>query len=82
MMLLDGHTELGFGNCKVGCILPMVIWSEFRMGQYWDDDYREDALQFTILHLILSFKRLYFSMDYLNTHNIFQAYLSAKSKIW
>ena len=25
MMLLDGHTELGFGNCKVGCILPTVI---------------------------------------------------------
>ena len=28
---------------KVGCVSPMVISSEFHMGQYWDDDHREDA---------------------------------------
>ena len=32
---------------KVGCVFPMVIWSEFRMGQYRDDETREDALHFT-----------------------------------
>jgi len=26
----------------------LVIWSEIRMGQYRDDDYREDASQFTM----------------------------------
>ena len=31
---------------KVGCVLPMVISSEFRMGQYWEDDPQEDAPQF------------------------------------
>ena len=31
-------------NCnKVGCVFPMVIWSKFRMGQYSDDDHREDT---------------------------------------
>lgn len=53
MMLLDGHTELGFGNCTF-------------------------STSGTIIHL--SFKRLYFFMDYLKTHSIFKAYLSAKSK--
>ena len=31
---------------KVGCIYPMVILSEFRMGQNWDDDHRVDAPHF------------------------------------
>ena len=31
---------------KVECVLTMVIWSEFRMGQYRDDDHREDAPHF------------------------------------
>ena len=31
---------------KMGCVFPMVIWSEFRMGQYRDDDHREDASHF------------------------------------
>ena len=34
-------------NSKVGCIFPMIILSEFRMGQYRDDDHREDAPHFT-----------------------------------
>ena len=33
---------------KVGCIFPMVIWSEFRMRQFRDDDPQEDALHFII----------------------------------
>ena len=33
---------------KVGCVFSMVLWSEFRMRKYRDDDYREDAS-----HLIL-----------------------------
>ena len=32
----------GFSN-KVGCVFPMVI-SDFRMGQYWDDDNWKYAL--------------------------------------
>ena len=28
---------------KVVCTFPMVISPEFHMGQYWDDDHREDA---------------------------------------
>ena len=31
---------------KEGCV-PMVIWSEFRVGQYKDDSHREDAPHFT-----------------------------------
>ena len=44
---LSSKKNSKFSNYKVGCIFPMVIWSEFRMGQYWDDDHREDAPQFT-----------------------------------
>ena len=33
-------------STKVGCILPMVIWSEFRLGKYRDDNHREDASHF------------------------------------
>ena len=32
---------------KVECIFPIVISSEFRIGQYRDDDHREDAPLFT-----------------------------------
>ena len=31
---------------KVGRVFPMVIWSEFRLRKYTDDDHREDALHF------------------------------------
>ena len=31
-------------NAKVGCVLTMVIWSEF-------DDHREDAPHFTLIKL-------------------------------
>ena len=35
-------------NSKVGCIFPMIILSEFRMGQYRDDDHLEYAPHFTV----------------------------------
>ena len=40
-----GSLKLQF---KVGCVFQMVIWSEFRMGQYSDDDHREDAPHFMV----------------------------------
>ena len=30
-------------SSQVGCVFPMVIWFEFRMGQYRDDEDRKDA---------------------------------------
>ena len=32
---------------KVECVFRMIIWSEFRMVQYRDDDHREDAPHFS-----------------------------------
>ena len=40
---------------KVGCIFPMVIWSEFRMRQYRDDDHPEDAPHFRIQPILKIF---------------------------
>ena len=34
-------------TCKVGCVFPVVIRSEFRLRQYRDDDHREYAPHFT-----------------------------------
>ena len=31
---------------KVGCVFPMVIWPEFRMGQYRDYDHQDHAPHF------------------------------------
>ena len=33
---------------KVRCVFPMVIWSEFRMGQKRDEDHRKDAPHFRL----------------------------------
>ena len=33
---------------KVECVLPMVIWSEFRLGQYRDDEHQLDAPHFIL----------------------------------
>ena len=33
--------------CKVGCVFPVVIWSEFRLGQQRDDGHREYTPHFT-----------------------------------
>ena len=41
--------KVSCGNtCKVGCISPMAIWSDFRIRQYRDDSHREDVPHFTI----------------------------------
>ena len=32
---------------KVGCVFPMVIWPEFYMGQYREDEHRKYATHFT-----------------------------------
>ena len=37
---------------KVGCVIPMVISSEFYMEPYRDDDHREDAPHFIKLPII------------------------------
>ena len=36
---------------KVECVFPMVIWSKFRMGQYKDNDHREDTPHFIIMYI-------------------------------
>ena len=33
---------------KVGCAFQVVIWPEFRMGKYLDNDHQEDAHHFMI----------------------------------
>ena len=40
------RTKKAFQNNKIGCILPMIIWSKFRFGKYRDEDHREDASHF------------------------------------
>ena len=44
---------------KVGCILPIVILSEIRLGQYRDDEYRENAPHFSYLERFLFEKYLW-----------------------
>ena len=34
---------------QVGCVFPKVIRSEFRMGQYGDDEHRENVPHFIFL---------------------------------
>ena len=45
-MLTNIQSPLIFNYNKVGCVLPIVIWSEFRIGQYSDDDHRRRAPHF------------------------------------
>lgn len=33
---------------KLGCVFPMVISSDFRMGEHRDDDHEEDAPYFSL----------------------------------
>ena len=44
-MILDSNRI----HPKVGSVFPMVIWSEFRVGQYKDDNHREDVDKIRIL---------------------------------
>ena len=43
--------EMFHSTNKVGRVFPMVIWSEFRLGKYRDDDHREDAAHFSMINL-------------------------------
>ena len=66
---------------KVWCVSSMVIWSQFRMRHYWDDNDREDAPHFTNLSLqyghkskrpaIMTNLTVYF---HLNDRPVFQIY--------
>ena len=42
----------------------MVIWSELRMGQYKDDDHRQDAHNFILLLQIMIAKNLSVEFQY------------------
>ena len=44
---VETHRRFLKNKYKVGCVFPMIIWAEFRMGQYRDEDHRKDALLFT-----------------------------------
>ena len=46
----------------------MIIWSEFRMGQYRDDDHREDAPHFILFY---HRKTLYPSFALQSIHYLF-----------
>ena len=35
-------------HTKVGCVFPMIISSEFHIGQYGDNDFRERASNFSL----------------------------------
>ena len=39
--------QVGFQKHKRGCVIPMVIWPAFRMGQYRVNDHPYRAPQFT-----------------------------------
>ena len=47
---------------KVGCVSPMVIWSEFHIGQYKDGDHLEDASHFISLPVISSLAAIGFKV--------------------
>ena len=41
------RSKIAIFGSKVECVLPMVIWSEFRIRQYRDDDHWEDVPHFS-----------------------------------
>ena len=53
------HINLKITLGTVGCAFQMVILSELRLGQYWDDDHREDAPHFSNFVSPEVLKRLY-----------------------
>ena len=44
--------RINYYDGKVGCVFPMVISSDFRMGQHRDDDHQEDAPHFNLKILV------------------------------
>ena len=53
---------------KMGCVFPMVILSEFRIGQYGDDDHWDDAPHFNFQKYPKFYQVIFFN--------------SEKSKFW
>ena len=66
---IDVNLSMGYlVENKVECVLPMVISSEFRIGQNRDDDHREDEPHFTsgvFLKMFISF------LTFMNTINCY-----------
>ena len=58
---------------KVGPVFPMVIWSEFRLGKYRDDDHREDAPHFNIGCIIHSLHQDPAFGQILNAKQVFES---------
>ena len=67
-IILQPHNTVHISQNKVGCDFPLVIWSEFRMGQYSDDDHREHAPHFTFYHEVGILKN-YFSGALYSMHD-------------
>ena len=42
-------------ECKVGYVFPMVIWSDFPLGQYKHDDNRENVALFNLPNIFVLF---------------------------
>ena len=54
VVFLDQDGFFSFQNRKVECILPVVISSDFRMGQYREGGFREDATHYNFCWTLLS----------------------------
>ena len=55
LSILESHVKMGsrgyddtHNGYKVGCVFPMAIWCEFRMGKHRADDHQEDAPHFSL----------------------------------
>ena len=51
-IILFDNTKVNRSYNKLGCAFPMVISSDFRVGQHRDDDHEEDAPYFMIYSTI------------------------------
>ena len=48
LSILESHGKMGSRGYKVGCVFPMAIWSEFRMGKHRANGNQEDAPHFSL----------------------------------
>ena len=49
--LVRSEDTKGIIALALGCVFPMVIGSEFHMGQYTDDEHRDESCHFTVKSL-------------------------------
>ena len=84
MKLQPNDSVLLISACKVGCVFPTVIWSEFRMRQYRDDDHLDSSvISYKITQINWNhecwreLKRIYLGKqgnpDELNSDNLFNS---------